>query len=101
LAADGNYVIPGGGGATDANARAFSNGFGSSFTTALPAGYAPVDLALTDLDGDGRLDAAATRHGDVLGERHSAHREGRMKGKNEYMQELHASHARNDSATMA
>lgn len=59
LSAPGTYAIPGGGGTSDTSAKPFSSGFGSSFSTMLPPGYAPIDLVVTDLNGGGGPDFAA------------------------------------------
>ncbi|MCK5943499.1 MAG: VCBS repeat-containing protein [Planctomycetes bacterium] len=62
IAAAGPYAISGGG-ATDATAKPYVNGFGAEVATMLPAGYAPVGLAVTDLDADTDPDFAAVCQG--------------------------------------
>ncbi len=59
LTTAGAYTLPGLGGDTDATAQPFLTGFGARLATNLPGGYAPLDLAVTDLDGDGDSDFAA------------------------------------------
>ncbi|MEZ6037908.1 MAG: FG-GAP-like repeat-containing protein [Planctomycetota bacterium] len=58
LSADGPYLLPGTGAVTDTDAKALMSGFGASVATALPGGYAPVDMVTADLNG-GDADFAA------------------------------------------
>ncbi|MCA8975820.1 MAG: VCBS repeat-containing protein [Planctomycetes bacterium] len=55
----GPHTLPGTAGSSDATAMPYVNGFGTAVATALPAGYSPVDLAVGDFDGDGKVDFAA------------------------------------------
>ena len=59
----GPHVLAGDGASADADAQPFSKGFASGLVTNLPAGRAPVDLVVTDLDGDGTADFAALQQG--------------------------------------
>lgn len=63
LTAAGPYALPGTGAVSDPVARPFMAGFGTDTTTALPAGYWPVDLAAADFGGDAAPDFAALCQG--------------------------------------
>ncbi|MFN3241991.1 MAG: FG-GAP-like repeat-containing protein [Planctomycetota bacterium] len=64
LTSPGAYAIAGGT-AVDATAKPYVNGLGAGVATMLPPGYAPVGLAVADLDGDTDPDFAAMCQGAV------------------------------------